>query len=304
MSEHITHIGICEDALHLCLHSNDIHPDLVESIRAFPDLAIIASGSRGNHLFAVPFLEMIRDSTEEIEHQDKLLAAAVGWLTHRGADLKMKPLTEEENAVYNDPLFSNYENQIYQDAISFNKVYFDGNASSLSPYVHFSRATLEYRMDSHPGADFLDASEIEDLLVPLIQQHLFSIRAINRSSSNVEDWLDQFQDHYQDLSENLDNYIEAYTKPNPRKMERYIHSVNWYDENDPLIKLATAHKRNEESSISLQDALEQAEEQSQYARALRNAYRFVLKGSEFYEDRIPKEALYDFIDNNYEPHRI
>lgn len=303
MSEHLTHIAVCEDNIRLILYSDDINNDFKNSLKNHPDIAVICSAARGNHFYAVPFIEKVRNEGITAAYSNELLASAIGWLSHRGADRQMKPLTPDDMKITN-PKFSRDENQIYQDAVTFDKVYGGGERKSLSPYVHLSKATLGYRMNSNVGSNLLHAPETEEHFITLIQKNLLELHKFNGESQSFEQWLDQFPDSYQNLSENLNTYIEAFSNPDSEKMENYIYSVNYYDENDDIIRLARAIHEDRSVTIELEDALSKVDQQSQYAQALAKSFKFVKKASEFYENKIDKPTLYDFIENYNESHRI
>lgn len=306
MSEHITHIAIYEDTARLILHAKDLHEAFKTSIKNHPDVGLMSSGSRGNHLFAIPFIEAVRDKWKERKPGDgteEKLAAAIGWLSHRGIDLQVKPNYIKDEDIQ-DPRFSSYENQIYYDAVTLDKVYNRGKASSISPNVYFSDATLADSMRTHPAADLLHVDPAESMMCALVQQNLLAMRQFNNTSKTPEAWLDAFPEHYQDLSENLATYIEAFTHPDPVKMEKYIFSANSYNKEDELIRLVRDLQHQGKSNISLEKALDKAEKQSHYAQGLRRSFNFIQSANAFFEKKIEKNVVYDQVEIFHEPHRI
>ena len=64
-------------------------------------------------------------------------------------------------------------------------------------------------------------------------------------------------------------------------MRRYIFEANFYNRNDPLIQLARSIQHGKpDRSIDLQEAVEAAASQSQYAQAVRKRYRYLEACSE------------------------
>ncbi len=95
MSEHITHIAVYEDCARIILNTDRFCKAFRTCVRNQYDSGIITSGSRGNHLWAVPIFEKYRDGWKQDEQDVKIqqqIAGAIGWLTHRASDLQMKPL--------------------------------------------------------------------------------------------------------------------------------------------------------------------------------------------------------------------
>jgi hypothetical protein len=51
MSEHLTHIAVYEDCARLAIHSKWINEAFINSLKDHPDIGLLASASRGNHLY-------------------------------------------------------------------------------------------------------------------------------------------------------------------------------------------------------------------------------------------------------------
>ena len=303
MSEHLTHIAIFEDTARLVAHAAAFEQAFKASLWDYPDAGLIASGSRGNHLFAIPLLESVRDSWQaDWPTAGPRISAAIGWLSHRAIDLQVKPhhlKPEEITAVR----YSKTEEQIYHDAVTFDQVYQRGRMPSASPYVYLSEATLAPQMRGHPGAALLHVAQTEPLICALVQQQLLALREFHETAATPEAWLDQFPDHYQDLSEDLETYIEAFTQPDPLKMQTYIDGPNVYDPADPLIRLVRDLQHRGQTGIDLDAALAAAETQSHYAQGLRRSYRFVRAAQDFFLKKISKDAVYDQVEIFHPPHR-
>ncbi|MCM5663177.1 hypothetical protein [Galbibacter mesophilus] len=306
MSEHITHIAVYEDSVRMISKMTGIPKAFSTAVKNQPDAGLISSGARGNHLFAIPIIEEVRDRWENRKPGDgteEKLAAAIGWLSHRAIDLQVKPNYIKSEDI-KDPHFSSYENQIYCDAITFSKVYNHGKAASISSRVAFSGATLETNMQSHPGATLLHQPYIEHLLCSLTQQQLIGIRKFNETASNIDEWLDAFPSEYQKLSENLEVYIEAYQSPDPKKMKRYIDDLNFYDDKDEIIQMVREIQQKGSSGINVEQAAEKGRAQSHYAQGLARSYRFISSAADFFNRKISKEQVYDQVEIFTKSHRI
>lgn len=306
MSEHITHIAIYEDTYRLISYSDEFHEAFKISPQKHPDAGLMASGARGNHLHAVPFLEQARENWLQRKPGDgteEKIAAAIGWLSHRAIDLKVKSIQLKESEI-NHVAISKDENDIYQDAVTFDKVYGRGEKKSLSPMVHLSKATLTCNMSSHPASQLFHADQVEALVGSLVQQNLMSYHQFHSSINDPEAWLHEYPNHYQKLSEDLNTYIEAFTNPDPVKMKVYIEDFNFYNEQDELLQLVREIQDHGKTKINLAGALEKAENQSQYAQGLRRSYLFNKWASDFFQKKMDKNTLYDKLENFHEPFRL
>ena len=306
MSEHLTHIAIYDDTYRLVLHADGFHEAFRTSLQNHPDVGLLCSGSRGNHLFAIPFLEETRDqwsSRKDGDGVEEKIAAAIGWLSHRAIDLQVKPMYLKIDEI-EEARYSETENEIYHDAVTFDKVYQRGRDASVSPKVHLSEAILADHMQGHPAASLLYVAQVEPMMCAMVQQNLVSLNQFNATAKSPDEWLDKFPDHYQKLGENLETYIEAFQRPDPVKMEKYIHSVNYYNEKDELIRLARELQHKGKSSISLDDALAKADDQSHYAQGLRRSVQFIRSANAFFEKKMDKDTAYDQVEIFDEAHRI
>ncbi len=310
MSEHITHIAIYEDTARLVAHSDEFGKPFKDSLRDAPDAGLVASGSRGNHVFAIPIITQVRKDWKKSREPTKykeLLAASIGWLSHRAMDLQVKPNYLKQDGLQ-DPRFSTYEQQIYYDAITFEKVYGGGAYPSISPLVKLSKAVLEYRMENHPAAALVHVGHLEPLMVGMVQQQLLSMRRFNGESASLNEWLDAYSDEYQKLSENLEVYIEAFVDPDPVKINRYVEETNFYNEEDEIIRLVRQIQRkgtaNATSPINLENALERAKSQSHYAQGLARSYDFIRSANKYFLEEIARNEVYDQVQIFNKSHRI
>ncbi|WP_114750136.1 hypothetical protein [Pleomorphovibrio marinus] len=295
MSEHLTHIAVYDDMYRIIQYSDEIHEAFKISLQNEPDAGLMASGARGNHIHAVPFIEQAIQSwpiRKEGDGTEARVAAAIGWLAHRAIDIEVKSRQLDEDTIYR-PRFSKDEQDIYQDAVTFAKVYQGGKNKSVSPRVYLSEATLSPHMDKHPAAHLLHVNYVESLAVSMVQQNLMAYHSFHENSSSLEDWLDEFPNHYQKLSENLETYIEAYQNLDPKKRKAYIEDLNFYNEKDDIIRLARDLQNHGKTDISLIEAVEKSDQQSSYALGLGNSFRNIKAASDFFSGKLDKDSVYD-----------
>ena len=298
MSEHITHIAVFEDVWRLFYNSDEICDAFKISVGNFYDSGLLGSGTRGNHIFVLPILELYKDQWESVKEDPNAqvkIAYAIGWLAHRAADRRLKLVfADAENDP--NPLFTNSGCRIYQDAKSFEKVYQGGNQACLSPREILSTATLDYNMQSHPAAGKIDVSLTEPLFnrmwqVDMIQKHLFV-----EQRDDLDTWLDLFIDRFPDLTEDIREYEKAYNDPDPALTQRYFDEDNYYTDSDEIIRFVRAIQEGGQPGETLQTVVEKAKDQSLYAQTLRQGYFFIKGASDYFTNSVSKAEFQTIID--------
>lgn len=87
-------------------------------------------------------------------------------------------------------------------------------------------------------------------------------------------------------------YADAHAHPHPGWYQRYIVTPNFYDADDPLIRLARALQRKQSSAgLDLKQALAAVSTQSQYAQAVGNAMEYMLAANAFWKREIDANEL-------------
>lgn len=297
MSEHITHIAVYEDSARIILNTSRFCNAFRQSIENNYDAGMITSGSRGNHLFAIPILESYKDQWDAVKADPDTctqIAGALGWITHRAADLQMKPTWRSKTAM--DPSFPDSEMQLYHDSVTFREVYSGGATSTESEYELITPHTFEGRMDSQASARYLDVQKVEELVTFLYQKDFVELHQFHKKHVDVGKWMDDFVEYHQEFVEDLQRFIEAYNNPDPKKMEIYVYGINYYDPEDPLIRWVRGLQYGEDvSGIDLDQALELAKTQSHYAQALLKAYDFLSAANEYFMNRMEKDKVIEIL---------
>lgn len=315
MSEHITHAAVYEDGVRLALHGGVLGARAEESLRRYYDAGFCASSARGNRFYVVPFLEEARrqrpasageaegGAGEEDAYAGRLIAAALGWLTHRAADFTLDdaqvPLLDElrEEEGLSEDALTIVEHQIYHDAVLFDKVYDGGRLEPQTPHAPFSPSTLSYHMESHAGAEAVDVEGVELLFGALWQRNLLQLHRFTDREDDFEAWLDSFLERRQAFVEDMRIFTDAHQEPDPEAMQYYIEALNFYDEADPVIQLARALQRGEAPpETGVEEAVEAAAAQSVYAQGLGVAYRNLQMGNDLLEGAISKTEMYDYLE--------
>ena len=297
MSEHLTHVAVFEDSVRLVKAARTEFPNIfIESLEMAYDSGVVCSGTRGNHLYAVPIIETYIGVSEEEKSQEILeqIAGAIGWLTHRASDLNMKPLFKIQEKKQSS-VFPDQEADKYHDAFIFNEVYDRGKLNSESPWQVYSEGTLGKRLAPLKAVEYCDSGEIENLLTHYYISEIYTLHK-NGESLSAEQFAEALIENSQDLYENLRDYITAAHEPDSHKLIEYIYRYNVYNKEDAIIKLARKIQREKiEPGVDEVIAAVSVPNQSHYANALKMAFEFIKAGGDFYSGRITKSTAYDII---------
>lgn len=190
MSEHITHVAVYDDSVRLVQYSGRFTAAFKEITSKEFDTGFTTSGTYGNHLWAVPLLEECRQKYKEGDRSRETLrkiAAAIGWITHRAADLIVKPILANI-AFENNPLFNDVEQSAYYDTVAFREV-FRGGKISITPFEPLSPATFEDDMKSHPASVVVNIGEFETPVAHFYVNELLKNHAFVQEQSDIDAWM-------------------------------------------------------------------------------------------------------------------
>lgn len=303
MSEHITHVAVCDDCIRLAVHSPKICQAFKAVLVKHNDIARMGSFSRGGDRVTVQVLEYCRERWPARKPGDLLeekLAFALGWRGHNAADRQFKPVYRQVEPEYyakadasgGDPdVDSPSDSRIYHDTIVFREVFRGGRDRPFSPHL------LEYRLQGHRGARALAVEHVEDLLGGLLQRSLLQLQPLPGPETDARKRVAASLRRYQPFTVDVQRMSRAFYNPEPDKLRRFMIDNNFYDRSNPLIALARAIQRGAPGQrMNLEDALRAAESQSGYAQAIRKGYLYLLASSEYFERRIGEPELRERLD--------
>lgn len=280
MSENITHTAVTDDCARLAIYSPTICAPFKEVLSQHLEVARMGGVTRSGGKFVIPLLGRYRGAWPAAEADDLLrqkLAFVLGWLCHRAADLQMKPVfraADGECAL--DPT----DCSVYHDVFLFRTVYASGQGE---PYA--------------PGILSLDVIGLEAGLRSLWQRALIGLHTFIPDQQDVEGWLERLFKTRQQFYVDLERYAEAFADPDPGKVRRFLDEVNFYQEQDPLIRLARSIQAGKpETEIDLPAAVDAAASQSQYAQALRRGYCYLEAASRYFTGQLDEAALADALE--------
>lgn len=296
MSEHITHVAIFEDSYRLLrLHQDRFPIAFTHCLDQYYDHGIICSGSRGNHVHALPIVEQYRGRAPKAysDETGAQLAGALGWISHRAADSTLNPLADQVDEEQN-PMFNGQDLKRYYEVVVMREVYDSGKRSTASPLEPLSPATLTEDMRTNPAAAFVNIRSLETVLTNYYLREFLGLMSFTDAEApdDLDAYLTQLVKHAQYFQEDLSLYTAAYEDPHPLKMQELVYHFNFYDPQDPLIRrVQQLRKGKPVSSADLDQALQLTESSCQYAQALKLNYDFWLALGAFYQGDIESPAL-------------
>jgi len=277
MSENITHTAVTDDCARLASYSPTICAPFKDALSQHLDIARLGGVTRSGGKFVISLLGRYREAWPGSD-SNGLVAQKVGfvlgWLCHRAADRHMKAIF---HAVDGDCVEDPTDCSVYHDVFLFRTVYARGQGE---PYT--------------PGILSLDAGGLEDVLRSLWQRALVGMHTFIPDQEDIEGWLERLFKTRQQFYVAIERYAEAFANPDPNKVRRFLDEVNFYQDQDPLIRLARSIQAGTpETGIDLPAALAAAATQSQYAQALRRGYLYLEAASDYFEGQINETALAD-----------
>ncbi len=303
MSETITHLAVTDDCAALCIHSREICDEFKQCLSAHLDVARLGGLTRSGGAYMPGLLERYSRHWPGQGPEDPLarkLAFVLGWHFHRAADLQLKPVFREVGA---DLIESPTECSVYHDVFCFREIYDHGRATPFSP------ETLA-ESPCPPGAEGLDVEAMEGLLRTLWQRALIAQHTFIPDGDDVDGWIERLLGVQQRFGVDLRRYAQAFARPDPVKVRRYIEEVGFYDPGDGLIRLVREIGTQGQSSPEaggprLLEALDSARGGSLYAQTLRRGYLYIRAASEYFQGEIDQDAYMDALERGKQgvPHR-
>ena len=286
MSEQVTHYAVADDARLFALASPRISHDFKAVLRDEHAALRLGALTRKTEVFAGRLIKELCERWQANKpHDPEKLAFCLGTLTHRATDRLMKPVF---NAQAHDGKYTYKDISFYHDIFIFRKVYDGGNNEPFVPEQF--NDTLE-----HPNVS-IDLDVLEQLHKVFWQRRLLNAHTFKPDIEEPDLWLSNLFNLLQDDVVDLQKYHKALTDPDPELVRRAIEQVNFYDDEDRILKLAHDLRRGQE--VSEKEFLKRSylgDKNSLYARALAKAYGYLQVASEFWEGRLEESLFQDAI---------
>lgn len=297
MSEHYSHVAVYEDTVKLLFVTKKLPQIFKTALTRCYDSGLIASTSRDGLLWAIPILEKYKINVP-LEPDDETLmklAAAIGWLTHRGADLAVKPilkLFDSNKSSY----FNNTECSVYFDAEVYRQVFQYGKKPTGSMYNLITPFSFTKHFNLANTANAKPAETIEQILSFYMITDWAMLNPFVNTETDCDKWIQKMQKQLHDYHEDYRMYVEAVQNPQADKTQAYLIDKNYYNANDEIIKTVRSITDVEESEAFPPALFEESEKLSVYARALSKAYKYTTAGICFFQNEISKEELGQIIE--------
>ena len=292
MSEHYSHVAVYEDTVKLLFVTKKLPPIFKTALTRCYDSGLLASTSRDGLLWAPPILEKYRGDVSSQPDEETLmkLAAAVGWLSHRGADLAVKPILKLFDSNKSSH-FNNTECSVYFDAEVYRQVFQSGRQPTRSPYnlITPSSFTKHFNLAETPNAK--PAETIEQIMCFFMITSWGMLNPFVNTEIDSDKWMQKMQKQLHDYHEDYRMYIEAVQNPQADKTQAYLIDKNYYNANDDIIKTVRGITDVEKTEAFPPSLFEESDKLSVYARALTKAYKFTSAGIRYFQNEISKDEF-------------
>ena len=291
MSEHITHLAICDDTARLAAHHPGVHPLFKELLAARLEIARMGTITRSADRWTAELLTWAREEREKPEPErdsklDDKIAFVLGSLAHRSADRLMKPIIR--CWVETEGKEGSREATIHQDICSFREVYGGGEGPYAGP---FPKSLLDV-----PSTEA--QRQLEAYLRVVWQRALIGMHTFAPDTGHIQDWLTKLLDPVQAFPIDLGQYARIAAEWDPAKVRKYLIDKHFYDRQDALIRYARTIQYG--GTISGEEVVRAAAEThetcSRYARALAKALDYFVAATQLFEGRITTEEARDRFD--------
>lgn len=283
MSDHIAHIGICDDVFRLArLHPrvHDVFKRLSQTHREDMHMGCITRhADRWSADVIAACRRTLGDKPDDALAQRKL-AFILGALTHRAADRLTKPIT---NCWKGEPDSGDYgsaanESKIMQDVFVFREVFGAGEGPDAGP---FSPEVMGL-MPTQGGRD------MEAMFRLLLRRAMISMHTINPDDDHIDTWFERFFRGLQTFPKSLEQYARLHAEWPQDKVQKYLVDKRFYERSDPIIKLARDLQHDATATPEqVVEAVERTDRtHSRYGRALAKAIEYLIAASELFDGRI------------------
>lgn len=308
---------VCDDIKKACseypnyTRLGSIGPDLpyfeepaVTGLKMFLDIHIPITPSayilhsKTPNLFVLNLFRLIttdkKDLSKEKEADLKLLAFAVGYLTHMATDRIIHPFVNERAKKY----YVSDENkvkhrmiEIYQDIYLFEKMY------PRDPKKEFERKNFEAKIDIVDESFSRDLSErfwdTELTFRVLLQRAFLETYGFELNEKTVEDWVDGAMLTLSNINRRLSPYSRALYKPKDewKKLAFNDEPEKFYNPNDPIVKFtrnvweSEKDKRAKPAATELNKHLKVRKDKSLYAKSILKSVDYVKDANKYLTDK-------------------
>jgi len=268
------------------------------------------------NLFAVNLFRLVladsADLAEEKQANLKLLAFAVGYLTHMATDHVIHPFVNANAGKYyvcDENKARHRMIEIYHDVHLFKEMYTkDAEGNDLDPVKEFTGKDFEAKID------IVDESFLEKLtgnfwdteltFRVLLQRAFLETYGMDVAETTVEDWVDGAMLTLSNINHRVSPYTRALHKPKAQwrnlafKKGDVSDPKVFYDPDDAIVAFtrdvwrrnAEAKPGAEADDVKLGTGMQKARNKSLYARAILQSMKYI-KAADKYVEKKDTEAF-------------
>jgi len=293
VSEHIVHTGIIEDSFAIAPYLSQIPDDFKEVMREHLGFAKLGSITVAGDQFSFRLLEEWRPLWSQRDDNLKAkLAFVLGWISHRACDRQMKPIWNISEMMARgsdaDPKLSPTECSVYHEAELYNLYYKDDPS--------FRLAIFPDELQACRGAELFDLDTASEYMQSAFGVNLMNIQPFSADDDGqafFENICLRAQKFYVDVS----RYTRASGSPIPKLRSEYVTDIDWYDENDDILKVAKKIRSNGVSSTEECEKAMKAVANSHYGLALQKSLEYMISSASYFSDpTMSMDTLKDKLD--------
>jgi len=281
MSDHIAHLGICDDVFRLARVHDEIEPTFKTLMDDEREAAHMGCITRHADKWSADMIAKCRDAlaNDGDPLAPKKLAFILGSLTHRSADRHTKPITKCWKGVDASGYGSEAnESKIMQDIFVFREVYGQGFGEHAGPFPHEVMHVPTTEAETH----------FEAYMRILLRRSLIAMHTFKADDDHIDDWFNAFFDGLQAFPKSMNQYAELNASWDPAKVKKYLTDKHFYDRNDPMIQLARAiqHGSTVRSEQIVEAMTRTTKANSRYARTLTRSLEYLLAAGRLFRNEI------------------
>jgi hypothetical protein len=269
MSEYLMHVAICDDCASLALHAPAVCEPFKAAIRGQPDAMRLGATIR--KLSTGPILDEARRLWPGGRAAEKV-ACVLGRLTHLSADAVFKAVFK----TFGEEVGSGSRASMYEDLFAYREVYDQGRRAPFAP------GALDAGCTSLPAARAIRIDELESVFLGACRLHVLRLQTALKGGA----WAEEARKAWQGGRVDMAAYYDHYARRRPELEKKYLADINFYNPDDPLIRLARSiQARKPDAGVDLEGAVERARSESLWARAVAGGYRNICGASRSFAPR-------------------
>jgi hypothetical protein len=291
------HTGVVEDSVALMPYLKTIPEDFVKAIQSHLGFARLGCITVSGDKFSFRLLEEYKPLWK---NRDDLLEAklsfVLGWISHRACDRQMKPIwnisefTAGHRGSDADPSISPTEISVYHEATLYNLYYAD-----CAP---FRLAIFPDQLTSWPCADIFNLSVAAEFVensfaMNLMDNQTFSIPPQCTDQEFIENICLKAQKFYVDIN----RYARAARYPLPENKKGYVKDVNWYNQNDEIIKIIQFIRRGSVPNSADVEKAVNTKASCHYGQAVQLSLMYITSAADYFgDDKMSIDTLKERLD--------